>query len=195
MSLTNPTPEQQNPEVDIELLRRIANGDRAAFAEFYDRHAPLMFSVAVKILRDLTEAEDLLQEVFLEIWNKADKFDPKLGKARGWAAILVRNRAVDKVRASERRKRLGEAAGVESAIASEGGETANDFLHGQEKAKLIQSVVNELPLEQREAIQLAFFSGLTQQEISETLRTPLGTVKARIRRGMMKLRDQLECRI
>jgi len=183
-------PEAQDR--DAELLRQIAGGDRSAFAEFYDRHSTLMFSVASKILNDAAEAEDVLQEAFLQIWEKAGKFDPNLGKASSWAAILVRNKAVDKIRASRRRTRLAEEAGTESAIAAEVADTVNDRLQGHEQAKLIQTAIVGLPGEQRQAIELAYFSGLTQDEISKKLNTPLGTIKARIRRGLLKLRDQLE---
>jgi RNA polymerase sigma-70 factor (ECF subfamily) len=184
--------EPETQDRDVELLRQIAGGDRSAFAEFYDRHSTLMFSVASKILNDATEAEDVLQEAFLQIWEKAGKFDPKLGKASSWAAILVRNKAVDKIRASQRRTRLAEEAGTAHAIAEEVADTVNETLHGHEQAKLIQSAIVELPGEQRQAIELAYFSGLTQDEISKKLNTPLGTIKARIRRGLLKLRDQLE---
>jgi RNA polymerase sigma-70 factor, ECF subfamily len=190
--LTNPVNEQENRERDVELLRHIAAGDRAAFAEFYDRHSTLMYSVAFKILNDASESEDVLQEVFLQIWEKSKSFDPKLGKAASWAVILVRNKAIDRIRASQRRSRLAEEAGTESAIANEVSETVNENLHGHENAKLIQTAIVDLPAEQRQAIELAYFSGLTQNEISEKLNTPLGTVKARIRRGLLKLRDQLE---
>ena len=91
--------EQENKERDIELLRRIAASDRAAFAEFYDRHATLMFSVASKILNDAGEAEDVLQETFVQIWEKAKNFDPQLGKASSWVCILVLNKAIDRIRA------------------------------------------------------------------------------------------------
>ena len=178
--------------LDAELLRRIGAGDRAAFGEFYDRHAPLMFSVACKILNDAGEAEDVLQDACVQIWEKARAFDPNLGKASSWAATLVRNKAIDRIRASQRRSRLAEAAGTEFAIATETDGTANEAIHGFDKAKLIQSAIIGLPAEQRRAIELAYFSGLTQYEISEKLREPLGTVKARIRRGLLKLRDQLE---
>ena len=184
--------EQENQERDVDLLRQIAAGDRAAFAEFYDRHVTLMFSVASKILNDATDAEDVVQEAFVQIWEKAGKFDPKLGKAASWAAILARNKAIDRIRASQRRSRLAEEAGLEFSVAAEVNDTANDAIHGNEKAKLIQSAIIELPMEQRSAIELAYFSGLTQNEISEKLNQPLGTVKARIRRGLLKLRDQLE---
>jgi RNA polymerase sigma-70 factor (ECF subfamily) len=192
---TKPVNEQEAQDHDAELLRRIADGDRAAFAEFYDRHSTLMFSVASKILNDAGEAEDVLQEVFVQIWEKAGRFDPKLGRAASWAAILVRNRAIDRIRASQRRTRLAEEAGAERDAASEASDSANEAVHGHEKAKLIQSAIVELPAEQRRAIELAYFSGLTQDEISKKLNAPLGTIKARIRRGLLKLRDQLEGRL
>ena len=172
-------------------MRQIADGNRAAFAQFYDRHSTLMFSVACKILSDTSEAEDVLQEVFVQIWEKAKSFDPKLGKASSWAAILVRNKAIDRLRASQRRTRLAEDAEAEFVL-PDSSESANDAAYGHEKAKLIQSAIGSLPEEQRRAIELAYFSGLTQNEISEKLGEPLGTIKARIRRGLLKLRDQLE---
>lgn len=189
---TNRVNEQENQERDVELLRQIAAKNRAAFAEFYDRHSTLMFSVASRILSDAGEAEDVVQEAFLQIWEKAEKFNPELGKAASWAAILVRNKAIDRIRASQRRSRLAEEAGVEFSVIAEVNDTANETIHGHDKAKLIQSAIVELPAEQRSAIELAYFSGLTQNEISEKLNEPLGTIKARIRRGLLKLRDQLE---
>jgi RNA polymerase sigma-70 factor (ECF subfamily) len=179
-------------ERDIELLHRIGAKDRDAFGEFYDLYSTLMFSIAVKILNDTSEAEDVLQETFVQIWNKAGKFDPKLGKASSWAAILIRNKAIDRIRASQRRTRLAEEAGAQNVIASEANDSANEAVHGREKTRIIQSAIVELPAEQRRAIELAYFSGLTQNEISEKLQQPLGTIKARIRRGLLKLRDQLE---
>lgn len=177
---------------DNELLRQIAAGDRAAFAEFYDRHSTLIFSVACKILRDNSEAEDVVQEVFLQIWEKAPKFDPHLGRAASWAAILTRNRAIDRVRASQRRAQLTEEAGTEHVEGIPAEVTANDAIHGREKASLVRLAMVELPVEQRQAIELAYFSGLTQDQIARQLQQPLGTIKARVRRGLLKLRDRLE---
>jgi RNA polymerase sigma-70 factor (ECF subfamily) len=177
---------------DVELLRRMAEQDRDAFAEFYDRHSTLLFSVAYKILNDQTDAEDVVQETFVQIWEKAANFDPKLGKAPSWAARMVRNKSIDRIRASQRRARLAEEAGAEMAIANECEATVNEAVHGHDKAKAIQTAIVTLPAEQRQAIELAYFSGLTQNEISEKLKQPLGTIKARIRRGLLKLRDQLE---
>jgi RNA polymerase sigma-70 factor (ECF subfamily) len=184
--------EIPSPDKDVELLRRIAQQDGGAFAEFYDRHSTLLYSVACKILNEPSDAEDVLQETFVQIWEKAAHFDPGLGKASTWAAVLVRNKAIDRIRASQRRSRLNDDAGVEMAIATETDVTINESVYGHDKAKMIQTAIVELPSEQRQAIELAFFSGLTQNEISEKLKQPLGTIKARIRRGMLKLRDQLE---
>ena len=190
--LTKPVNGQETKDQDAALLRRIGAKDRDAFAEFYDKYSTLLFSIASKILNDAAEAEDVLQETFVQIWEKAGNFDPTLGQPLGWAVTLARNRAIDRIRASQRRNLLAEVAGVEFAIATNSSESANETVSGHEKAKLIHSALVELPAEQRRAIELAFFSGLTQNEISETLHEPLGTIKARIRRGLIKLRDQLE---
>jgi RNA polymerase sigma-70 factor, ECF subfamily len=190
LSLSKNVSEQDTQ--DIELLRQIAGGDRAAFAQFYDTHSVLMYSVACKILGDTNEAQDVVQDACMQIWEKASRFDPKLGRASSWAAILVRNKAIDRIRASQRRTHLAEEAGAEQAGNPAGDEPANEAIYGREKATLVQSAITELPAEQRRAIELAYFSGLTQDEISKKLNEPLGTVKARIRRGLLKLRDQLE---
>lgn len=187
--------DSEEANLDVDLLRRISAGDRAAYADFYDRHSVLMYSVACKILNHSAEAEDVFQEACLQIWEKAGAFDPKLGKVSSWAAILVRNKAIDRIRSSQRRSRLADEAGAEFAITQETSSLANEAVHGFDKARIIQAAIGELPAEQRHAIELAYFSGLTQHEISEKLSAPLGTVKARIRRGLLRLRDQLEGRL
>jgi RNA polymerase sigma-70 factor (ECF subfamily) len=181
----------QNRDRDVELLRQIGRGDQAAFAQFYDLYSSLLFSFAVKVLNDPKEAEDVVQDSFLQIWEKAATFDPALGKPSSWAITLTRNKAIDRIRASQRRQRLAEEAAAEDPAATEIS-TANESVHGREKAAIIRSAIAELPLDQRSAIEMAFFAGLTQNEISDNLREPLGTIKARIRRGMLKLRDKLE---
>jgi RNA polymerase sigma-70 factor (ECF subfamily) len=179
-------------ERDIELLRRIGNGDCTAFASFYDQYSGLLFSIAVKVLNDTKEAEDVLQEVFMQIWNKADAYNPLLGKPASWAVTLTRNKAIDRIRASQRRSKLMEQATVEANVSPDLSPSANEKLHGKENAEMIRSVVAALPPDQRRAIELAFFTGLTQDEIAKNLQEPLGTIKARIRRGMLKLREKLE---
>ena len=182
----------QNRERDIELLRRISQGDRPAFAQFYDLYSSLLFSIAIRILNDPKEAEDVLQEVFMQIWEKAGMFDPRLGKPSSWAITLVRNKAIDRIRASQRRSRLAEQAAAAGTFDGNDAPRANESVQGREKAALVRSAIAGLPAEQRSALEMAFFSGLTQNEISDNLREPLGTIKARIRRGMLKLRDKLE---
>jgi RNA polymerase sigma-70 factor (ECF subfamily) len=179
-------------ERDKELLRRIADGDQSAFSGFYDQYSGLLFSIAMKVLNDAKEAEDVLQEVFVQIWNKAHAYDPLLGKPASWVVTLTRNKAIDRIRASQRRSRFLEQATIEASALPDDSPSANEKLHGRENAEMIRSVVAALPSDQRRAIELAFFSGLTQDEISKTLQEPLGTIKARIRRGMLKLREKLE---
>jgi RNA polymerase sigma-70 factor (ECF subfamily) len=189
--LTKRVNEQEARDRDITLLGQIARGDLAAFAEFYDRHSTLLFSIACKILHNPSEAEDVLQETFVQIWEKAAQFESKLGRPGGWAVTLLHNKAIDRIRASRRRVHLAEEAEVELAV-TRVDDSVNETIFGHEKAILIQAAILELPTDQRRAIELAYFSGLTQHEISEKLKEPLGTVKARIRRGLLKLRDQLE---
>jgi RNA polymerase sigma-70 factor (ECF subfamily) len=158
ITLSQPVNEPEIQDDDIELLRRIADGNRGAFAEFYDRHATLMFSVASKILNDAGEAEDVLQEAFVQIWEKAGRFDPKLGKAASWAAILVRNKAIDRIRASQRRTRLAEKPAWRTRHRAEVvSDSANENFYGHDKAKFIHSAIVELPEEQRRRLNWPIF--------------------------------------
>lgn len=182
---------QPETNQDAELMEGISRGDRWAFACFYDQYCKLLFAVAHRILNDQKEAEDVLQEVFLQIWDKAGTYNPTLGKPVSWAVTLTRNKSIDYIRAHQRRSKLLERAATEM-LANPPGATANGTVHGRPNEELINSAVADLPREQRRAIEMAFFSGFTQNEISETLKEPLGTVKARIRRGMLKLRERLE---
>jgi RNA polymerase sigma-70 factor (ECF subfamily) len=177
---------------DAEIIRRIRAGDRAAFLEFYDRSAPLLLSLAARILNDRREAEDVLQDVFTQLWHKSARYDAALGSLTAWTVALTRNKAIDRIRASTRRRRLVEeiAIGAESA-AAEGAPPINEWLHSRERAERIRAALSELGAEQREVIELAFFAGLSQGEIAARLNQPLGTVKARIRRGMLRLRERL----
>ena len=183
--------ESLDQEVDVELLQRMARGDKEAFAAFYDRYAALLFSIIFRILNDQKESEDVLQEASLLIWEKATVYTPSIGKPSSWAVTIARNKAIDRIRFLQRQNRLVEKAATEG----EGNEpvrSVRESVYGREKAELIRVAITDLPVDQRQAIEMAFFKGLTQYEISETLREPLGTVKARIRRGMLKLRASLE---
>jgi RNA polymerase sigma-70 factor (ECF subfamily) len=180
--------EQRAAEESQEkLLARIGAGDTQALADFYDLTANPLFSLAVRILGDRNEAEEVIQDVFVQIWNKASAFDPLLGSAFQWAMGIARHRSIDRLRARQRRTRLIEEVANE---ASDGVTSKHANLEEPDAAE-VKSALSQLPSEQRRVLEMAFFSGLTHPEIAEALREPLGTVKARIRRGLLKLRDTL----
>lgn len=177
---------------DADVIRRIRSGDRAAFLEFYDRYASLLLSVAARVLGDRREAEDVVQDVCTQIWHKSSGYDAELGSLSSWAVTLARNKAIDRVRASTRRRRLLEEVAIAAETPNEApAPSANELLHGRERAEQIRAALADLSADQRQVIELAYFAGLSQSEIAVRLDQPLGTVKARIRRGMLRLREQL----
>jgi RNA polymerase sigma-70 factor (ECF subfamily) len=178
-------------ETHLRLLRAIAAQDRAALADFYDLAGGVLFATALKMLGDTHEAEEVVQDVFVQIWTKAATFDASLGAPFHWALGITRNRCIDRIRARQRRSRLFDDVGEETKSAVAVDNSAAIGLNGEELGN-VRTAVRSLPADQRQAIELAFFGGLTHQEIAEQLREPLGTVKARIRRGMLKLRDSLQ---
>ena len=185
--------ENAQEQADHEMMRRVMAGDEAAFSSFYRRFAPGLFSMIYEILRDQKESEDVLQESFVQMWKKAASYDRNRSGIFTWAAMISRNRAIDRIRSRQRRSRTVEAAAEETeATAPKFADQADELVgHGEERLR-IQQAVSQLPEAQRDAIDLAFFRGLTQTEISAKLGTPLGTIKARIRRGLIALRDVLE---
>jgi len=183
---------QTTEESLAQLLQRIAGQDRQALAEFYDQTSGAIFSTAVRILGDAHEAEEVIQDAFLQIWGKASTFDVALGAPFYWALSITRNRAIDRLRARQRRVRLADE--LHEAAVSDASPFAppTQSALSQEDLAAVRSAVNGLPGEQRQAIDMAFFGGMTHAEIAEALHEPLGTIKARIRRGMLKLRESLQ---
>ena len=182
----------QQLEAEIALLRRVAQGDRRAFEELYDRFSGVLFSIAYRVLNNREAAEDVLQDVFIQIWEKASLYDPARGKPMTWAVTLTRNKAIDRLRSTQRRNRLQDDVEREAETFEQFDDRSSfDAVASGETSKLVRDAIQKLSKDQREAIELAFFSSLTQTEIAERLGDPLGTIKARIRRGMMKLRDVL----
>jgi RNA polymerase sigma-70 factor (ECF subfamily) len=174
------------------LLQRIAQGDRAAMEELYDQYSTLLFSIAMKVLHDTGDAEEVLQEVFVQVWQKPDRFDRALGSASTWLACVTRNRAIDRIRSRRHRQRISETLQAEEQAAPRlWADEAHPPLD-PEAAAAVHRALHELPAEQSQAIEMAFLGGLTHQETADALGEPLGTVKARIRRGMLKLRDSLQ---
>ena len=178
---------------DARLLGRVAEGDRAAFSELYDRFSRPLYATAFRILNDAAEAQDIVHDAFVALWEKAATFETSRGTAFSWALTLTRNRAIDRLRSRRRRAELLDSSAPSDLGLDENssGPSADDSASASDQAVAVRAAVATLPADQQRALELAFFGGLTQEEIAARLRTPLGTIKARIRRGLLKLRDQL----
>ena len=179
---------------DLDLMARVASLDRAAFGQIYDRYAGLLFSVALRILRHDKDAEDVVQEVFVQIWNKAASYDSALGQPSSWFVTMVRHRAIDRLRSLRRHYEVVHEISESETEIMDSAPWLPD-VEGRERSVAVKSALQKLPAEQRESIEFAFFGGLTHEEIAARVGQPLGTIKARIRRGMLKLRDSLEERL
>ena len=181
-----------DPIDDVELIQRIGTGDRASFEEFYRRHVALVFSTAFKILNNSNDAEDVTQEVMFMVWEKSPMYEVSRGKPLSWAVTMTRNKAIDRLRSIQRRLRLNDDAEREIAPPPRlGNDRPSDHLDLGEKQQIVRSAVMKLNREQRQVIEMSYFGGLTQLEISTRLNTPLGTIKARIRRGMLRLKKMV----
>lgn len=185
---------QPGAAADIRLLERVVARDQAALAELYDRHCRLLFTLILRILRDRAEAEDVLQEVFVRVWDRADGYDASLGAPAAWLARISRNRAIDRLRARAVRADLTVPT-TEPALPlpdmTPSGDPEGLAVTGEQR-RAIQSALAALPDNQRELIESAFFEGYTQSELAERFDLPLGTVKTRIRTGMQTLKRALE---
>jgi RNA polymerase sigma-70 factor (ECF subfamily) len=187
---------QQQLEADINLLRRIGQRDVAAFQEFFKRFNGLLYTTIHRVLNDHEDSEDIMQEVLVQIWQKAHLYEPTKGKPLTWITTMARNRAIDRIRAKQRRSRLNDDFEAESrSVQPEFDEDTSDLTISRENDRVLQGAVMELTPDQREAIQLAYFGGMTQGEIAGKLQEPLGTVKARIRRGIQRLEQVVKHRM
>ncbi|HEV2705179.1 MAG TPA: sigma-70 family RNA polymerase sigma factor [Pyrinomonadaceae bacterium] len=182
----------QTDAAEAELLTAVARGDERAFAAIYDRYSSILFGLLLRIVRDRPEAEDVLQEVFLQIWQQAANFDPARGRAFTWLVTLARSRAIDRLRSREARERTANAAAQEAV--EEVGDALADAVRA-EQSEVVRGALAAIPEEQRRALVLAYFEGLSQTEIAERTGQPLGTVKTRMRAGLHKLRDLLRRRV
>ena len=178
---------------DTDLFQRTAAGDDQSLAELHRRYSGVLLATAMRVVNNARDAEEVVQEAFVQIWEKAGVFDASRGKPLTWAMTLTRNKAIDRLRRIQRRNRLHDDIEEEAHIWAHVAErnSADDAISHETHA-IVRSAVIQLSDAQRRAIELAFFGGLTQHEIAEELEEPLGTVKARIRRGMMKLRHIIE---
>ena len=185
-------PEPDDRAVELDLLARITKRERAAFEELYIRYSNILYATAMKFLKEDADAQDVVQDVFIQIWDKAKLYDPAKGKPLTWALTMTRNRSIDRIRAIQRRTRLRDDFEKETvADESAGIREALSGVDASERTQILREAVARLSPEQRKVIDLAFFGGLTQSEIADRLGEPLGTVKARARRGLMKLKELL----
>jgi RNA polymerase sigma-70 factor (ECF subfamily) len=169
---------------DSALVAGVRSGDEHAMAQLYDRYSPVVYSVALRVLADTGAAEDVLQEVFLQLWRNPAAFDSNRGSLGAWLAVIARNRSIDALR-----KRKPEANADEVVVA-----VNLDIENETERRRVlerIRGVVNALPAEQRSAVEMAFFEGLTHTEIAAKTGQPLGTIKTRIRSALLSLRKAL----
>ena len=194
-------PPEEIPQqaADRRLLTRATGGDEVAFAELYDRLSGPLYSLCLRMIGDAAEAEDALQESFVLIWRRAPHYDAARSSVFGWAVHLTRGKVIDRLRARGRRLRLlvpepeaDEETERPPPEQASNEPDASDVTSKNEQAASVRRVLETLPGEQRQAIEMAFFSDLSHHEIAARLTQPLGTVKARIRRGLLKLRDCLE---
>jgi RNA polymerase sigma-70 factor (ECF subfamily) len=176
---------------DAAWVARASQGDERALATLYDLHSRAVYSLALRIVGDEADAEDVLLDVFDQAWRQAGRYDAQRGTVAAWLLNLARSRAIDRVRA--RRARPDTSAATDDALALLPADAADpgDALAAARDAERVRRALGELPVLQRLAIELAYFEGLTQSEIAERLEQPLGTVKTRIRNGLLKLREVL----
>jgi RNA polymerase sigma-70 factor, ECF subfamily len=177
-------------EPDEALLDRLTRKDPAALEALYARYGRMAFALAYRMLGNPETAEDAVQEAFLSVWRAAETYRHSRGAARGWLLSVVRNRAIDMIRAREARPKVGATLDEIGSLAAEGNNPADDALRRVE-AVTVREALASLPREQRETVELAFFAGLSYPEVAATMGAPLGTVKSRLRLAMERLRGLL----
>jgi len=176
----------------IPLIHGIAAANRDAFSQFYDRFSPIVYALALRMLKAQSDAEDLLQEVFLQVWRQAAAYDAERGSPEAWLINIARSRAIDKLRSIRRREKSFVL--TEDPAASESSADVEMSVEESETKLIMNSALASLPAAQRRVLELAYFDGLSQSEIAARLAEPLGTVKTRMRAAIQRLRGMLGSR-
>lgn len=179
------------PPIESKHWERIRDRTPDSLAELYDGFAGAMFSLALEVLGDRWEAEEVIQDVFAYVWKKPEAYSPEKGKFSSWLLVITRNRSIDRLRSRKRKVVHGEPIEVLSNRQDHSLKDGAEFAARADERANIQEAFRHLPEDQREVIEMSFFRGLNHQEISEQLKLSLGTVKSRIRLGMEKLRRAL----
>ncbi|NGP89341.1 sigma-70 family RNA polymerase sigma factor [Aliifodinibius halophilus] len=171
-------------------MKRIQSRDDEALEELYDLYKRLLFSMVISIVKKKEEAEDLLQEIFVKIWNKAESFDPDRGNVYSWIVTLARNQAIDRIRSKGYKTQKKQSVSIHEPLFSLEGDKHDpmETTIFSDRAELVKKALEKIPEKQSEVIKIAYYRGLTQSEISDQLDIPLGTVKTRTRQGMIKLK-------
>ena len=187
----------RSDDADRELVRRMAAGEEAALGALYDRWASLVYSLVMHLLGDADEAEEVVEETFWQAWRQATRYEASRGAVSTWLTTIGRSRALDRLRARRRLREepLSQISARQTARVADAPLAADDPLAGAEASErraIVVAALEALPPEQREVIELAYFSGLSQSEIAAQTAQPLGTVKTRVRLAMDKLRDRLD---
>ena len=179
-----------NAAIDAALARRLIDGDHAALGEIYDRHGSTVYSIALSILHNPQAAEDVAQDVFVTLWNRPERYNPEIGRFAPWFYRVARNRAIDVVR-QRRREVMPEDPAVFDLMLGPSEDAPASAVVERSEAQRVRSALSELPDEQRMLIELAYFGGLTQSQMANRLDIPLGTIKTRVRTGLLRLREML----
>jgi RNA polymerase sigma-70 factor (ECF subfamily) len=172
------------------LLGQVARKNEGALAELYHHTSPLVYGLALRMVRERFAAEDITQEVYMQVWRRADAFDPARGNVLSWIITITRSRTLDRLRSSKARLNREDNREVIDAFHDPSPDPEHTSSES-ERARFVRRFLSQLPTDQRSVIELAFFSGLTHGEIASRTGLPLGTIKSRIRIGMMQLREQL----
>ncbi len=197
MNLSSVLCRKSHNNNDVALLERISKGDEAALAQLYDLYSAILFGLIRTIVNNREIAEDLLQEIFLLIWDHAGSFDASKGSVYTWVITLARNKSIDKIRSKSYRMQQQHVSGEYSApfatlVSNE--KSPHEMMWLDEKAEILKNALNNIPAKQREMIEIAYFEGFSQSKIAETYNIPLGTVKTRMRQGLDKLQALLKNR-
>ena len=178
-----------DPTIALHLIQQVAKQDRDAFSQLYDRFSTLVFTLAMRMLKARSDAEDLLQEVFVQVWRQAQNYSAERGSPEAWIINIARSRAIDKIR-SIRRMQKSFVLTDDPARAESPDNVESSAVESETRLTMNSALAN-LPDQQRKVLELAYFDGLTQNEIADRLAEPLGTVKTRMRSGIQKLREIL----